>query len=73
MKKLYYSIINLHLSGREYEIIKTYKDGSKLIKFPTFGGQTIKAYQDELDESQKTACENKLQEEQEKIINHKWH
>ena len=73
MDKLYYNHLNLCFSGRTYVELETYPDGSKLIKFPTFGGESIVAYPDDLNETYKQACEKKWQEERNRIAKCHWH
>lgn len=73
MKKLYYSLCNLHLSEREYIVVENFNDGRKLIKFLTFANETITAFPNELDGSQKVACDKKLEEEKIRIAKeHGW-
>jgi len=68
VSNLYYNEFRLGLSGREYEILETYSDGTKKIQFPTMGGEVVLASPKDLDESYKEACETRLEDERQRII-----
>lgn len=73
MDKLYYNPWQLHLSGRSYEVLEEYGDGSKLIRFPSFGGAEVIAKPYDLDESKKEQCEKRWDAERERIARvHGW-
>ena len=48
-EKKYYNPCKLALSGREYKVLRSYKDGRKKIQFDDFFGEIVIAYPDELD------------------------
>lgn len=66
-ERKYYNPCRLALSGREYKVLRSYKDGRKKIQFDDFFGEIVIAYPDDLDETYKSECEKMWKAERERI------
>ena len=53
----YYNPSKSYLSGREYEVVEKYNDGSWKIKFPSWFGEEVIARPKDLDGTYKAQCE----------------
>jgi hypothetical protein len=70
---LYYNVGYLHLSGRGYVVLRNYKNGRKLIQFPTFANQTVVAFPNDLNGTHKIECEKEWEAERLRIAQiHGW-
>ena len=61
-EKKYYNPCRLALSGREYKVLRSYKDGRKKIQFDDFFGEVVIADPDDLDGRYKYICEKMWKE-----------
>ena len=66
-EKKYYNPCRLALSGREYKVLRSYKDGRKKIQFDDFFGEIVIAYPDDLDGTYKGICEKMWKAEKDRI------
>lgn len=66
-EKKYYNPCRLALSGREYKVLRSYKDGRKKIQFDDFFGEVVIADPDDLDGRYKYICEKMWKEEKDRI------
>lgn len=66
-EKKYYNPCRLALSGREYKVLRSYKDGRKKIQFDDFFGEIVIADPDDLDGRYKNICEKMWKEEKDRI------
>lgn len=66
-ERKYYNPCRLALSGREYKVLRNYKDGRKKIQFDDFFGEVVIAYPDDLDGTYKDKCEKMWKEEKDRI------
>lgn len=70
---MFYNPSKIHLSGRDYEVLETYPNGNKKIKFPTFCGEELIATPQDLDGTYKERCEKIIQAEKDRIArDHGW-
>ena len=65
VEKKYYNPCRLALSGREYKVLRSYKDGRKKIQFDDFFGEIVIADPDDLDG--RYICEKMWKEEKDRI------
>lgn len=66
-EKKYYNPCRLALSGREYKVLRSYKDRRKKIQFDDFFGEVVIADPDDLDGRYKYICEKMWKEEKDRI------
>ena len=66
---MFYNPSKIQLYGRDYEVLETYQNGNKKIKFPTFCGEKLIATPQDLDGTYKERCEKIIQAEKERNYN----
>lgn len=66
-EKKYYNPCRLALSGREYKVLESYKNGRKKIQFDDCFGEIVIAHPNDLNGTYKDKCEKMWKAEKDRI------